>query len=119
MIDATIVTFSGASDDLVEVDGCKGADEFNCYQSGSGPIHWVGELRWGDDSLRVIALYDGMWSFAVARTPDGHDGDGLDLPEWSVSITNSSECAYSTRLAVEAPADVRLEQIYPDNGGRE
>jgi hypothetical protein len=38
-----MITIYGASDDLVEVEGCEGADEFNVY--GDGKLMWRGEGR--------------------------------------------------------------------------
>ena len=59
-----MITIYGASDDLVEVEGCKGAGEF-CTDD------WQGELVAPDGSqMRVYARYDaaGAGRSAPARS---------------------------------------------------
>jgi hypothetical protein len=92
-----IVTFQGASDDLVEINGAPGADEFNVYeQSGYYMGTWqvLGEHIW----LMVDAYYDGTWSFAV-RQPQ----EDWKLPEDLMILTTTNETinGYTTMLWID------------------
>ena len=96
------VTVSGASDDLVEWEGCDGADEFNIISSEV----WVGTFLLDSPTegrMHVHAVYDGTWSFAVAR-PD----EDVLLPDWPVIVRDSPHNGYSTEVAIECPDDVFL-----------
>ncbi len=95
------ITIYGASDDLIEVAGCKGADEFNAY--GNALAMWGGDLIAPDGTqLRVYAIYDGCWHFSV-----GQVDEDVRLPSWPVAI-EQEERGYSTRLRIEAPDGTRL-----------
>ena len=93
----------GGSDDLVEVEGCKGADEFGAPLSG-GRL-WRGDLIAPDGgSLRVHMIYDGCWHVAV-----GQVDDGVPLPAWPLRF--ETEQGYSTVLVVDAPEGTRLTNV--------
>jgi hypothetical protein len=106
-----IITFEGGSDDLVEIDGAPGGDEFNVYPKGELGYAGTWRVEASGDVLLVHAFFDGTWWFAAGATFD-ELGDGGEIPEWPVSITRSARgCHYSERLAVEAPDDAVVEKI--------
>lgn len=108
-----MIKISGGSDDLVEVEGCEGADEFNVY--GPGELVWRADLTTAAEALRVYAIYDGNWSFAV-----GQADEDLPLPSWPVRITQHPDIAYSVLLEIDAPDGARLTNVWPersDDGG--
>lgn len=93
-----LITITGASDDLVEVEGCKGADEFT-YPS-QGP--WRGDLVAPDGAqLRVHVMFDGCWHVSV-----GQVDEDVSLPDWPMTFSQSSK--YATELCLEAPDGTRL-----------
>lgn len=107
-----IVTFSGSSDDLVEVDGCPGADEFTVYglANGGALVYWKGDLVGPDNrGLRVYAIYDGCWHFSV-----GPISEDDPLPDWAVTV-GQAENGYSSLLTIDSSVDVelRLENVEP------
>ena len=86
------VVFRGGSDDIIDVTGCHGADEF--YSSDAdGPVRAKFNLG---GQVRIYALYDGCWSFAV-----GQVDEGTPLPEWPVTVRQSTTTAYSTEMTIE------------------
>lgn len=95
------VTIYGASDDLIEVEGCKGADEFSAYANDLAV--WGGDLIAPDGTqMRVYAIYDGCWHFSVGQVEED-----VRLPGWPVQILQH-ESGYSTLLRIEAPDGTRL-----------
>ena len=99
----------GASDDLIEVEGCKGADEFNSYERG--PLMWSGELRAPNgDAMRAHALFDGYGCWSVAL---GQAGDDRPFPEWPVKLRQCTHVDYSTMVEIDAPDGTVLENIWP------
>lgn len=102
-----MITIYGASDDLIEVEGCEGADEFNSYEHG--PVMWRGDLIAPDgDALRVHALYGGCWSVAVGQVDEDRP-----LPDWDIDVFQ--EGRYSTGVKVDAPQGTRLVNVWPSN----
>ncbi|OHV42221.1 hypothetical protein BBK14_11410 [Parafrankia soli] len=104
-----LITFYGASDDLVEVSGCPGADEFNHY--GNQP--WRGDLIAPDGvAMRVHLAFDGCWHVGVGQTDEG-----LPLPQWPLSFTSGPDesrqyaPSYSAVLVVDAPDGTRMENV--------
>lgn len=95
-------TFSmyGASDDLIEASGVRGAKEF--YSLEDGTYH--GSFNLGG-KMRIHAIYDGCWSFAV-----GQIDEEIPLPDWPIRIGRTPECAYSTLLEIDVPDDAKLFQ---------
>jgi hypothetical protein len=102
-----MITIYGASDDLVEVDGCEGADEF-------GVDRWHGDLIAPDGSqMRVHCWYgdNGCWQVGV-----GQVDEDVQLPAWPVTITqapamNPDNPGYSALLTIDAPEGTRLANI--------
>lgn len=94
--------FYGESDDLIEVEGVDGEDEFGAFNAvGDDAVHGIFKLVGADGHLRIYALYDACWSFAVAQVDDGDL-----LPQWPIRITQRH--TYSTQLAIDVPDDVKL-----------
>ena len=50
--------------------------------------------------MRVRALYDGCWSFAV-----GQIDEDFPLPDWPIRIRQSDRVVYSVLLEVDLPDD--------------
>lgn len=96
--------FYGASDDLVEVEGVKGSDEFACgwHPSNHRGPGVVAQFNLGG-RLRVFAIYDGCWSFAAAQVDEE-----IPLPEWPIRVRQSTDTPYSTRLEIDVPDDVKV-----------
>ncbi len=107
-----MITFYGASDDLVEVEGCEGADEFNVYPKDNNAVAWHGDLAapGESESLRVHLAYDGCWHVGV-----GQADEETDLPPWPLAIRQGTdaESTYSTVLLVDAPEGTRLVNVWP------
>ncbi|WP_141576074.1 hypothetical protein [Actinomadura sp. WMMA1423] len=113
-----MITIYGASDDLIEVAGCEGADEFNVYGSDAmGPVMWHGDLiAPSGAAMRVHVLYDGCWHVAI-----GQVDESIPLPDWPTQIRQHTggmfpgdrPISYSVVLTVEAPEGTRLENIWP------
>ena len=102
-----MITIYGASDDLVEVDGCEGADEFPGDE-------WFGDFVAPDgSSMRVSASYGSgactsCWEIGVSQTCDESQ-----LPGWPVTITqapamNPDNAGYSPLLTIDAPEGTKL-----------
>lgn len=99
-----MITIYGASDDLVEVEGCEGADEFNADD-------WFGDLIAPDGSrMRVVAEYKahGCWLVGVVQVDEKYQ-----LPGWPVTITqapamNPDNPGYSVLLSIDAPEGTKL-----------
>ena len=96
--------FYGASDDLIEIEGVKGADEF-------------GLKRWCEDrkvevsqpfilggKLKIYALYDGCWHFSL-----GPVAEDVPLPEWPIRYKLGGR-GYSVELEIDVPDDVYVFQ---------
>jgi hypothetical protein len=106
------ITFSGASDDLVEVDGCEGADEFYVYSQ-----RWQGELVAPDGQQMTVFVWLTdleCWAVGVAQAGD----EKYQLPGWPVTITQQPSISgrnpgYSALLTIDAPEGTRLVNIKP------
>jgi hypothetical protein len=110
-----IVTFQGASDDLVEIDGAPGADEFNVYDEHGYAGTWlVQETDKGADDfvgLRfyVDAYYRGTWSFALRQV---EEGDALPGDMMVLTTTNETENDYTTLLWIDTgEIDVNIQKV--------
>jgi hypothetical protein len=106
-----LITIYGASDDLIEVEGCKGGDEFNSTEDG--PLMWRGDLIAPDGGqMRVHAILDDCWSFAV-----GQADDSLPLPPWPLTIDQQilegGKLAYTVEVTIDAPEGTRLTNVWP------
>lgn len=113
------ISISGASDDLVEIDGVPEYDEF-CNPSYSS-IKFKGNLIAPDGSgVRVIVIYDndgvgatGCWSVAIGRMDED-----AEYPEWPVTILTGDR-AYNVTAVIEAPDGTILvpDEYYKQYGG--
>lgn len=98
------ITIYGASDDLVEVDGCEGADEFSSDD-------WSAVLISPDGArMRVYCRFEmtGCWSVGV-----GQVDEEFQLPAWPMTITqapamNPDNPGYSALLTIDAPDGTEL-----------
>lgn len=111
-----MITIYGASDDLVEVEGCDGADEFNADR-------WQGDLVGPDPAqqLRVHCWFDddGCWQVGVGQTIED-----CQRPPWQITVTQKPHGregvpGYSLQLNIDAPEGTRLTNVRPDPGGAE
>jgi hypothetical protein len=105
-----MITIYGASDDLVEVDGCEGADEFSTDR-------WQADLvaPGAKEQMRVHCWYDedGCWQVGVGQTVEE-----CQLPPWPVTISqaapmNPDNPGYSALLSIDAPEGTRLANVKP------
>lgn len=108
-----MITIYGASDDLVEVDGCEGADEFGAFGSQVHQLNWHGDLIAPDGAaMRVMGWYGpgGCWLFGVGQV----DADKA-FPGWPVSVGpgGADTCAYSVVLTIDAPDGTKLANAWP------
>lgn len=101
-----IVTFQGASDDLVEIDGAPGEDEFNVYDKHGYAGTW--EVLGKTIHFLVDAYYRGTWSFAVRLPYDGKTlGDLMIL-----TTTNETINDYTTMLWIDTgDEDVSIKKV--------
>lgn len=109
------IRIHGASDDVIVVEGCDGADEFNVYGDGKSPLMWRGDLiAPGGDALQIHAICNdnGCWSLAI-----GQPHDSSPLPEWPLRIRQHTNIDYSVLLIIDAPEGTRLDNIWPTQGG--
>lgn len=105
-----MIRIYGASDDCIEVEGCKGADEFNSYERAS---MWHGDLRAPNgDTMRAHALYDGCWSIAL-----GQADEDKPFPAWPITIAQHRSLPYSTVAEIDAPDGTELVNAWPAQGG--
>lgn len=114
-----IVTFQGASDDLVEIAGAPGADEFNVYDDRGYAGTWlIEEQDKGDDTflgfrMYVDAYYHGTWSFAARQVDEGDTFPGNLI---ILTTTNETINEYTTLLWIDTgETDVRI--IHVDKRG--
>ena len=114
-----MITIYGANDDLVEVEGCIGADEFNVY--GEGKLMWRGDFVAPDETkIRVHAVYDGCWHFAI-----GQVDEDIPIPAWPLSFAQGGLTPdalagkappyprYSVVLQIDAPEGTRIRNVWP------
>lgn len=102
------ITFSGSNDDLIDVGGCEGGDEF--CNATSNSLKLAGNLIAPDGSgMRVLAFYNqegrnssGCWSFAL-----GQVDEETPWPGWKQSI-EQSDTFYSVIVRIEAPTGTKF-----------
>lgn len=100
----------GASNDLIEVEGCEGADEFNTYEKGFAM--WWGDLRAPNGEVmraHAVLSNNGCWSIAL-----GQVDEGTPFPEWPVTIRQHTSLDYSAMVEIEAPEGTVLENVWPE-----
>lgn len=106
------ISIYGASDDLVEVQGCEGADEFDTYNTNPSPVAWRGDLRAPDgQAMRVEALYDDVWRLAF-----GQVDEDTPLPEWPLTLRQHPEIPYSVLAVIDAPEGTALINVQGATG---
>lgn len=104
------IKFHGGSDDIVGFEINGKADEWGCYQSGNDLVHLTARVATigGTKGVHVHALYDGTWSFAVAKVDEGRS-----IPGWKFEIGDQHE--YSVGLIIDTGDDlvevVRVKQL--------
>lgn len=105
-----MITIYGASDELVEVEGCEGADEF--YTDSGG--EWQADLvaPGGAEQLRVRAEFDpdgsGCWVISLSNTTEG-----VPFPAWGNGI-EQGPTDHTTRVLIDAPEGTRITNVRPD-----
>lgn len=92
-------TFSGASDDLVHVDGFD--DKYDEVGNLDGKHGFI--LRNGPLSARIQPHYTGTWHFSISQV----DEDVPMLPIASL-VDVSEVCPYSTALQIRVPAGTTI-----------
>lgn len=101
------LTIYGASDDLIEVDGIEGADEFS-KPKGS----WTGLIENPDgNKLAVFVDYrrTGTWTVAFGQ----YDEDST-VPDWPLSFEVDEElCSYSMKATLEVPEGTTIREWKP------
>jgi hypothetical protein len=101
-----MITIYGYSDDLVEVSGCKGADEFNTnnFEADLAPAGEGGQMT-------VYCRYErsGCWSVGI-----GLVDEDVPFPNWALSIRQGrreDEAVYTAVLEIDAPEGTRLVNV--------
>lgn len=100
-----MITIYGTSDDLIEVEGCEGADEFSTDGDGC----WQADLVAPDGTgMRVRAEWDPPWGcgwvISLSRAGDGA------FPDWGNGI-GEGDGEYSLYVRIDAPEGTRLDNI--------
>lgn len=102
-----IITFQGASDDLVVIAGAPGADEFNVYDEHGYAGTWLVE---GEGlAFYVDAYYRGTCSFALRQIDQG-----VMLPDDMMVLTTTNETIndYTTLLWINTgEVDVTIKKV--------
>jgi hypothetical protein len=121
-----MIIIYGVSDHLVEVEGCKGADQFSVHKGQVSQIAWRGDLVGPTgEQMRVHLFYDGCWHPGVGQV----NGD-VPLPAWPLTLTQGAGAsaypgrpalarlypAHSVVLLIDAPAATRLTKVWPSPG---
>ena len=95
------LSFYGASDDCVEVEGAR-SNEWLHYHGV-----WTAKLEAPDgQALSVFAYYDGVWGLGI-----GQVDEDTPLPDWKVDVgqyITESGGMYSTLLTVHAPVGTTI-----------
>lgn len=103
------VKFYGASDDLVEIEGIKGEDEFYFHPTcesekgiGLSQAFLVGS---GAGGLKVYAIYDGCWHFSI-----GPIDEDIEMPQWPIRYS-LYESGYSVLLEIDVPDNAFVKEL--------
>jgi hypothetical protein len=103
----------GASDDLIEVEGIAGEDEYSGTTNGNPYVTtFVVKSPSEPLGLEIHVLYAGGWSFAVQPTED-KDGDFCEFPNWPIRRTwgdGEYNRGYSELLEIDVPDDAVIKQ---------
>lgn len=124
--------FYGASDDLVEVEGIKGGDEFGAYGQEDvfnavfslvvdakelNTPEYGKVIRPEQPRLHVYASYspkitsNGCWVFGVGKVDEDQP-----FPDWPIRIVDRKEhgTAHSVQLEIDCPDDVSVVRVDKD-----
>ncbi|AUM18255.1 MULTISPECIES: hypothetical protein [Rhodococcus] len=99
------LTFTGYSDDLVEIRDTAGhySDEYSAYDGAT--FH----LIHGNKRLQValgLETLSGCWHATI-----GQVDETAALPGWPIRIEQDPDTEYSVRVTVEVPEGVELIEI--------
>lgn len=100
------VSFQGASDDCIEIDGCPGADEFYVNRHDFGLFKLSSEEE--EAQLVVRVAYEGsngVWSVGFMPVEEG-----VAVPPWPIRWGLPMN-DYTACVEVVCPTDVTLERI--------
>ena len=97
--------FYGHSDDLIEVKGVKGADEFSLSPILRSEAVDIGQPFVLGGQMKIYAIYDGCWHFSIGPV----DKD-VPIPDWPVRYTLHKQ-GYSAQMEIDVPDDVRLFRV--------
>lgn len=102
----------GASDDLIEIEGIEGADEYYPNVTGKDPYMAAFTVKSASQPLGLIihVIYGGGWCFAVQPTEDS-DGDWCEFPDWPIRRRWGGGNGYSELLEIDVPDDAVVKQI--------
>jgi hypothetical protein len=101
------ITVHGASDDLVEVDGCPGGDEFQVYGG-----YFEGDLiAPGGAVLHITVSFtdsgDG-WAWKVTTGPVDDD---IPAPDWPIERSHRPSYEDDDLVTIDAPPGTRLDNV--------
>jgi len=112
----TTITFTGASDDLIYIDGdLPGCDEYNIFKDelyiATFEIVQILETTCTSCKhketkeyicVKINCFYNGGWYFAVEPVEDENDCDKFKIPDhWIFTTTNCPSSNHSTQLTIE------------------
>lgn len=104
-----MIKIYGASDDLIEVEGCEGAGEFSTGADDCWQADLIGPG--GTEAMRVHAAFDpdgsGCWVISLSQV-----NESVSFPAWG-NGTERHPDGYSTQVRVDAPEGTRLENVSP------
>lgn len=112
MSEATeFVTFYGASDDLIEVEGAlKGCDEYNGEKARFQVCGLIVTVEFGSTT-------NGCWSVTVGQVAEGSGGDARVVslaPRVRDYGPDAGEVGYSMALTLEVPAGEPVRLLEPE-----
>ena len=107
------ITFWGASDDLVEIEGdVPGCDEYACYAETL-----VFQIRGGGCRMNVVCIYGvsgGTWCFAPALVDEGEGFPDWPLQIQACDIGRHRTDPYSMMLVIDVPDDAEVVLLDAD-----
>jgi len=100
-----VLTVFGSSDDLIELDGIEGADEFN---DTSGTWTGVIEAPDGDTALLYVDYRNnGTWTVALGLWEEDYT-----LPAWPVEVVSGTEFnSYTTLAKITVPDGTTVREL--------
>ena len=108
------IKISGHSDDIVDVEGCEGADEFYVAHVTDGSVSWHADLvaPGAAEQVQVSAFIgggdgDGCWHVAL-----GQPLESVPFPSWPVEFGQDKN-GYSVLVTIDAPEGTRLVNVWP------